>query len=345
MVILNCLYKDYLDEDSFIEKDFSKLTTRTAPDGQVSLNLFPPVELVNSYIAERVSGTQKAQDLWDYLMEKKRAEELRLLYVGFTRAENYLVMLSLSGTSQMWLENTRVTFGNNLLFDQICDDSTFDASCSQTVSVLPYDNVLTKVEGKKKYISPSQCEADPQAEVPTCELEKIADNIDVARWNIDADVFGTCIHNYMAVHRWASDKKYAETNIKNAGRVLAGFGLEGLLSADALVAQADAFFAYVEKKYGKVKIVEHEIPFTQRKDGQVITGEIDLYVKTESGTGILVDFKNPMTRRDVTDQDLKDKAIKYWPQLEKYRSALCLSGSPVDQVFIYYPLLGIVAKF
>lgn len=345
MVILNCLYKDYLAEDSFIEKDFSKLTTRTAPDGQVSFNLFPPVELVNSYIAERVTGTQKAQDLWDYLMEKKRAEELRLLYVGFTRAENYLVMLSLSGTSQMWLENTRVTFGNNLLFDQICDDSTFDASSSQTVSVLPYDNVMTKVEGKKKYISPSQCEADPQAGVPTCELETIADNIDVARWSIDADVFGTCIHNYMAVHRWSSDEKYDETNIKNAGRVLAGFGLEGLLSADALVAQADAFFAYVEKKYGKVKIVEHEIPFTQRKDGQVITGEIDLYVKTEFGTGILVDFKNPMTRRDVTDQDLKDKAIKYWPQLEKYRSALCLSGSPVDQVFIYYPLLGIVAKF
>ena len=63
----------------------------------------------------------------------------------------------------------------------------------------------------------------------------------------------------------------------------------------------------------------------------MITGEIDLYVKTESGAGILVDFKNPMTRRDVTDQELKDKAVKYWPQLEKYRSALRLSGGPVDQ--------------
>ena len=345
MVILNSLHKDSLEDVDFMKKDFSKITVKTTPDGQVSFNLFPPVDAVNKMVAARIQNTEKAHELWDFLKEKKRAEDLRLLYVGFTRAENYLISLSFGAVPSKWLENTRVTFSSNVSQEPICDDSTLVASLSQTVSVLPYDNVVTKVEGKKKYISPSQCETDPQAEVSTCELEKIADNIDVARWNIDADVFGTCIHNYMAVHRWASDKKHHETNVKNAGRVLAGFGLEGLLSADALVAQADAFFAYVEKQYGEVKVMEHEIPFTQRKDGQVITGEIDLYVKTESGAGILVDFKNPMTRRDVTDQDLKDKAIKYWPQLEKYRSALCLSGSPVDQVFIYYPLLGIVAKF
>lgn len=345
MVILNSLYKDSLEEGDFMKKDFSKISVKSTPDGQVSFYLFPPVDAVNKMVAARIQNVEKAHELWDFLMEKKRAEDLRLLYVGFTRAENYLISLSFGAVPSKWLENTRVTFNSSVQKEEICDDSALNTTGSVTITVLPYDNVLTKVEGKKKYISPSQCEADPQVGVPKCELETIADNIDVARWNIDADVFGTCIHNYMAVHRWASDKKYAETNIKNAGRVLAGFGLEGLLSADALVAQADAFFAYVEKKYGKVKIVEHEIPFTQRKDGQVITGEIDLYVKTESGTGILVDFKNPMTRRDVTDQDLKDKALKYWPQLEQYRSALCLSGSPVDQVFIYYPLLGVVAKF
>lgn len=345
MVILNSLHRDSLEDGDFMKKDFSKITVKTTPDGQVCFYLFPPVDVVNKLVAARVQGAEKANELWGFLKEKKRAEDLRLLYVGFTRAENYLVTLSFGGVPSKWLENTRVTFKNDVPKIEICDDSTLNASTSPAVSVLPYDNVLIKAEGKKKYISPSQCEADPQAKVQTCELEQVADNIDVARWNIDADVFGTGVHNYMAVHRWTSDKKHHETNVNNAGRILAGYGIEGLLTADALVAQADAFFTYVEKQYGKIKSVEHEIPFTQRKDGQVITGEIDLYVKTESGTGILVDFKNPMTRRDVTDQDLKDKAIKYWPQLEKYRSALCLSGSPVDQVFIYYPLLGSVAKF
>lgn len=341
MVILDSLHKDSLNEGDFIKKEFSKITIITKFDGKVRFNLFPPVEAVEKQVIARIQSAEKANELWDFLKEKKRAEDLRLLYVGFTRAENYLMTLSFGGVPSKWLENTRVTFKNDVPKIEICDDSTLNASTSPAVSVLPYDNVVTKVEGKKKFISPSQCETDPQAEVPTCELETIADNIDVARWNIDADVFGTGIHNYMAVHRWASDKKDIETNIKNAGRVLAGFGLEGLISADALVAQADAFFAYVENQYGKIKTIEHEIPFTHRKDGQVISGEIDLYVKTEAGTGILVDFKNPM----ITNQDLKDKALKYWPQLEKYRSALRMSGSPVDQVFIYYPLLGIVAKF
>ena len=222
MVILNSLHRDSLEDGDFMKKDFSKITVKTTPDGQVCFNLFPPVDVVNKLVAARVQGAEKANELWGFLKEKKRAEDLRLLYVGFTRAENYLVTLSFGGVPSKWLENTKVTFKNDVPKIEICDDSTLNASTSPAVSVLPYDNVLTKADGKKKYLSPSQCEADPQAEAPTCELEKIADNIDVVRWNIDADVFGTGIHNYMAVHRWASDKKHHETNVKNAGRVLAG---------------------------------------------------------------------------------------------------------------------------
>ena len=344
MVILNSLHRDSLEEGDFMKKDFSKISVKSTPDGQVSFYLFPPVDAVNKMVAARIQNAEKAHELWDFLMEKKRAEDLRLLYVGFTRAENYLISLSFGAVPSKWLENTRVTFNSSVPQDPICDDSALNTSGSATITVLPYDNVLTKVEGQKKYISPSQCEADPQSGVPTCELETIADNIDVARWSIDADVFGTCIHNYMAVHRWSSDEKHLETNVKNASRVIEGFGLSGLVSAENLVKQADAFFTYLEKKYGKIDTIEHEIPFTRRKSGQVITGEIDLYVRTESGKGILVDFKNPMTRKDTDDDALKDKAIKYWPQLEAYSDALSESGCPVNHVYIYYPMMGIVAE-
>ena len=344
MVILDSLHKDSLDEDDFMKKDFSKIAVKTTPDGQVSFNLFPPVEVVNKLVAKRIQNADRAHELWDFLKEKKRAEDLRLLYVGFTRAENYLISLSFGAVPSKWLENTKVTFSSSVPKEEICDDSTLNARGSHSVKALPYDNVLTKVDGQKKYISPSQCEANPQAEVPTCELEIIADNIDVARWSIDADEFGTCIHNYMAVHRWASGNKYLETNVRNAQRVIDGFELGGYVAAENLVKQADAFFTYLEKKYGKIETIEHEIPFTRRKSGQVITGEIDLYVRTESGKGILVDFKNPMTRKDTDDDALKDKAIKYWPQLEAYSDALSESGCAVNHVYIYYPMMGIAAE-
>ena len=57
-----------------------------------------------------------------------------------------------------------------------------------------------------------------------------------------------------------------------------------------------------------------------------------------------MDFKNPMTRKDTDDQALKDKAIKYWPQLDAYRDALTESGCPVNHVYIYYPMMGIAAE-
>lgn len=344
MVILDSLYLDSLEEGDFMEKDFSNLSVRTTSDGKVSLNLFPPVSAANKLVIGRIPSAPLANDLWEYLKEKKRAEELRLLYVGFTRAENYLVHLSFGAVPLKWLDNTNVAFDKNILREEICDDSTSGVAASQKVSVLPYVNVVKKVEGPKKYISPSQREADSTAGQPSCHLEKIAENIDVPRGSVQANVFGTCIHNYMAVHRWSPDGRYQEMNVRNAARVLEGFCIETLIDAEKLVGQADAFFAYVEKNFGEVDVDLHEIPFTDRRGGQVITGEIDLYVKTRTGEGILMDFKNPVIGHDISEQSLKIKAINYWPQLEAYRNALSASGYPVTHIYIYYPLIGLLAE-
>ena len=173
----------------------------------------------------------------------------------------------------------------------------------------------------------------------------VAGNIDVARKDVSKDMFGTCIHNYLAVHRWSPERKYQQVNVKNAERVADGFGFGELIDAEKLVGQADAFFDYIEKKYGKVVTEEHEIPFVHRKEGQVISGEIDLYLRTESDECILVDFKNPQMGMDPSPEALKFIAVGYWPQLDAYRNALNAAGHPVNHVYIYYAMLGIAAKF
>lgn len=78
----------------------------------------------------------------------------------------------------------------------------------------------------------------------------------------------------------------------------------------------------------------HEVPFAHRRNGQVVNGE-----------GLLIDFKNPLLYRKAEDVDLAAKAVKYWPQMQAYRDALVAYGKPVDHIFIYYPMLGMVAKF
>jgi ATP-dependent exoDNAse (exonuclease V) beta subunit len=302
------------------------------------------VEAIGKLVRNRIQEAEKAHELWDFLKEKKRAEDLRLLYVGFTRAENYLISLSFGGVKSKWLENTNVAFKLKVQPEEIFDDSSLNVSGSQTVTMLPYENVLTKVEAPNKYIIPSQRKTELPTKSLTCELETIGDNIDVERWGIGSDVFGTCIHKYMAVHKWSSEGKHKQSNFLHAERIMEGFGIGGLIVPESLVNQADAFYVFVENKYGEIETIEHEIPFARRKDGQVITGEIDLYVRTKSGEGILVDYKNPLTRKDVDEKKLKDKAIGFWPQLEAYRDALSESGCPVNNVYIYYPMMGIAAE-
>ena len=345
LVLLDSLDNDFLKVKDFTKKEFTKLSVVTAADGSVRFNLFPPVAKVNDFVAERIDDTTPcAAELWTYLVEKKRAEELRLLYVGFTRAENYLVCLSHAKSESAWLKNTRVTFDNNPPVESICNDESLDVTSSDPVNVLPYDNVPVKVQGRKKHILPSQLDKDPALALPKCELEEVAGNIDVARKGVSKDVFGTCIHKYLAVHRWSSERKYHQVNLRNAERVVAGFGFSELIDAEKLVGQADAFFDHIEKKYGKIVTDEHEIPFVHRKDGQVISGEIDLYLKTETGECILVDFKNPLMDENPDQKPLKYIAVGYWPQLNAYRNALREAGRPVSHVYVYYAMLGIAAE-
>lgn len=346
MVLLDTLYDDELAEGTFFTKSFSGLSIRTSSDGNVDFNLLPPVSIVKKIVIERIGKTDKALDLWDFLREKKRAEELRLFYVGFTRAEKYVVRLSFGAVPHKWMNNINVHFNPDLPVDTICDDSTYKPSAADAVSSLPYDKVVTRPEGKKKYIVPSQCEADPSAALPECELIKgIAGQVDIAGLGDRATLFGTCVHDYMAVHRWPSDDTLHQKNLLNAERVIAGYGFADLIDAEKLVAQADDFFRYVEEKYGKVKTVMHEVPFSHRKNGQVISGEIDLYIKTETGLSVLVDYKNPAMDANVADSTIKTNALKYWPQLDAYSKALCAAEYPVDHVMIFYLMLGVAAKF
>ena len=345
VVLLDSLDKDFLEAKDFTKKEFAKLSVVTAADGLVRFNLFPRVAKVNDFVAERIDVTTPcAGELWTYLMEKKRAEDLRLLYVGFTRAENYLICLSHAKSESAWLKNTRVTFNNNPPVESICNDESLDVTASVAVNVLPYDNIPVKVQGRKKHISPSQLEKDPALALPKCELEEVAGNIDVEREGVSKDVFGTCIHNYFAAHRWSPERKYQQVNVRNAERVVAGFGFGELIDAEKLVGQADAFFDYIGKKYGQIVTAEHEIPFVHRRDGQVISGEIDLYLRTVTGESILVDFKNPQMGMDPSPEALKYIAVGYWPQLDAYSNALNAAGHPVNHVCIYYAMLGIAAE-
>lgn len=341
MVILDALHRDTLEDKFFIKKDLCHVNVLSGVDGKVELCFFPPVGSLINEVAKNISKSTDAKKLWDTLADKRRAEDLRLLYVGFTRAENYLVRLSVGACSSRWLENTKTCFDPSLIREEIQDTVTSLSSCARTVKALSLDKIQSQPDVETKCIIPSKCKGSCDGVI--CHISGIAANVDVSRPDVSADVFGTCIHNYMAVHKWyPSSPEESLKNETNAYRILEGYGLSEYLDGATLVKQADALCAYVAQNYGEVDTIMHEVPFTYRKNGQVVSGEIDLYIKTKKGEGLLIDFKNPKAQ----SIDIGAKAVtEYWPQMRAYCDAIEASGNPVDHILIYYPMLGLVAKF
>ena len=243
-----------------------------------------------------------------------------------------------------WLQNIGITMEGEK--EEITDSN--DGPCeAPAVSVLPRTLIAQMVERENKYISPSQMKTKEGEQLPKCTILVIAANTDTTRWEVEADVFGTCVHNYMAIHAWdPHSKEVQRQNLNRANTIISAFELGKYLTPETLVEQANALYAYIEKRFGEMTATGNEIPFTHRtKDGQVVSGEIDLYVKTTSGEGILIDFKNPLIPKGkVSDEVVSAKAISYWPQLKAYRHALTEAGEKVTHTFIYYAMLGTLAE-
>ena len=340
MVILSSLHRDSLKDDTFVEKDFANLNVINDASGKTVFNLFPPAGGLTGLVADNVSKSVKAKALWDDLADKRQAEDLRLLYVGFTRAENYLATLSMGACPSKWLDNTKAVFDKDTPRVQIYNKALESVGADVVYKALPYDKIQSQSNVETKCIIPSKCKGTYDGVI--CHVSGIGANVDVSRSDISADVFGTCIHKYMAVHKWYADSDEDQLkNQSNASRILQGYGLS---EHDALtvVQQADALCTYVAENYGEFDAIMREVPFSHRRDGQVVNGEIDLYIKTKKGEGLLIDFKNP--KAQATDIGAKT-VTEYWPQMRAYRDAIVASGNPVDHILVYYPMFGLVAKF
>ena len=344
MVILNSLHYDSLAEGDFVKKTLQNVNVIQNASGGSEFRYFPPVGSLAKLVASEIPSAAQGGSLWKTLREKRVAEDLRLLYVGFTRAENYLVRLSFGACPSLWLDNTNVVFDPNMQREEINDDYSVAQTVADSVKVLPYDNMYFEKDVEDKFISPSKCPGFYDG--VTCDAVRIADNVDVSRYGVKTDVFGTCVHKYMAIHRWEpGNLEVSDRNVANAARVIENFGLSSYLAAETVVGQADILYRYLADAYGEFDCIMHEIPFTHRRAGKVVEGEIDLYIKTKNGKGLLLDFKNPLVGADVKEEELASKALRYWPQMEAYRDALVKSGNPVNQISIYYPMLGMLAKF
>ena len=315
-------------------------------------------------------------------IKERETNQLRhLLYVGMTRARDYLTTLGRCSNSKsnkdiptaFWLKNAGVSEGimNKTLaelwgveglegnIEDITNVQEADQTKASKYNYYEHPKLMLSVR-EPKYLSPSKL---PEIEVAQENIKIQADlncRIEPYRTNTENQAAaGTCIHNIFAVYAAAGtcihnifavyDPSLShEENMEKATSIRNGnLMYEIIPDTEKVIISIEKLFAWLKETYGEAAAVKHEVPFIQSLPGQVVHGEIDLLWILNEQECVLIDFKNfPGAKATITTPGEKNEhyAGNYASQLKAYKDVLESSGLIVKDTLVYYSVMGCVVK-
>lgn len=273
-------------------------------------------------------------------------EDRRLLYVGFTRARDYLIIprakdvkwftrIFPSGTApDMTVENGSIAIGQTTV---PALERTFNAETAVTPTA-PDFTWFNARSGTKEHqqlvLSPSSAESeDKSAETsePVVYAERLPCNIAAG----DEQTAGDVIHRFLAADRPGYSPEQRKTM---AYELIIGFEASAMLNAEGLVARSSDWQNFLAVKHPDGKILR-EIPIKAIQDKQHINGIIDLLVETPAGVYIY-DHKSFPGQKSDWSKYAANKA----GQLMLYRAGLEKAGKKVLGAFIHFVVGGGVVE-
>lgn len=276
--------------------------------------------------------------------QKQTAEAIRLLYVSFTRARDYLILpLQAKAKTRPWLD----TLGADWLSPQ---EDALALPDGQVVpcklDVLQGPQELMPVEPDPEqiwfptpvtttvklpaHLSPSMLPAAASATIGR-QLE-VGPRLPL-QGNPDTEILGKALHNIFAAELIVPN--HADRVSMVAG-VLENNALSAHVDVDDVLACAARFQQCLNENFKPIRI-HCEWPVTMvQENGQRMNGWIDVLIETEEGW-IIIDHKSFPGRRSEWEQ----KALSYSGQLEAYRQAVVrATDRPVVSQWIHYSIGG-----
>lgn len=298
------------------------------------------------------------------------AENVRLMYVGMTRARDMLVLAPYTGRSKFeqegiqWLDELVCNGEPVLKFPEDPGPGTLRIGDSEhQISIRDYLGAAslklgpdparkTFAPGVKEikplagprpsyHLRPSSLIAAPDESdgeeaddipggLPADAVINIGERISI-HGKADMALLGDCVHSFLAVDDERSDRN---ERLAAAQNILRLWRVEQITGEDLLV-MSDRLFKFLHDRFPGFKKFT-ECPVTARVGLQRLKGAIDLLIETGDAFHIIDHKAFP-----GTPDKWVAKALSFAPQLNAYREAIEMAaGKPVNSLLIHMPIVG-----
>ncbi|HEX3852841.1 MAG TPA: UvrD-helicase domain-containing protein [Polyangiaceae bacterium] len=321
-------------------------------------------------LAERVASSPIGRAV----AERDGRERTRLLYVGFTRARDHLVLavpLLKKGPSSAWLDELADQRGPLLnlpnpdsvdlalrirgpgdesltvpariwSLEAPDEDIEIESSSTDSEDRFWFARSTSAADIPGYFIAPSRAatEALDLGSIRVANTTRFTDRMSfTSTRGTDWDHVGTTLHAFLAAdHPGLSSA--ARLNL--AERILANADLDASFGASAIVDASNALRAFVKRRWPDA-IWHREVPIQAMLDtkhgARRISGSIDLLLETAAGF-VIIDHKSFPGRADQWAM----KALEYAPQLLTYAKAVEMAQRPVVGLFVHFTIGGGIAE-
>ena len=296
---------------------------------------------------------QRSQAYGDLVARADR-EALRILYVGWTRARDRLILAVQRGKLMEGLVGTLPTLHPPLISEPPATTRAEDARVTWagrdvTIAVAPSAPATPVVVAKQPGTvtvgrppitrAPARMLPSAAAPVPSTlgETVVLGNRIAVRGGEVDMTAVGNAVHAFLAADR---PGLLAADRVTMASDILRRFGVAGNIDGTDVIEVATRLWRWIDGRFGGGRPHREWPVMLRNAAGTVLSGTADLVVTTAAGI-VVIDHKT----FPGMDAVALERASGYSGQLAAYQKAICAAtGEPVGSTWVHYPVLGRIVE-